>query len=206
MKEGSIGLWNYWARRYTKLLMQRWILGPTRVEVVSFLKLLDAPPSAVLDVGCGIGQLAHDMAAAFRNARVTGVDYAPEMIERAERENAAANIEYLCGRLEDVSGRFDVITSTHSFPYLPDKQAAASILHGLIRPGGRFLLASLQTNTLYDFIAMIFVKLTTWKAQYWSVGRLRRILEAAGFRIGTVRRIKPVFFMASVYLVEAIRD
>jgi trans-aconitate 2-methyltransferase len=47
-------------------------------------------PRAVVDLGCGPGNLTADLAARWPAARVTGLDSAPEMIRAAERSGSTA--------------------------------------------------------------------------------------------------------------------
>ena len=73
----------------------------------SFYERLDVPPGAhLLDVACGSGQLA--LIAAREGVRVTGVDIAENLIERAQARSMA----------EDLPARFRV-ADAESLPF-PD--------------------------------------------------------------------------------------
>src|SRR5262252_10420107 len=74
-------------------------------EARSFYERLDVPPGAhLLDVACGSGQLA--LIAAREGVRVTGVDIAENLVERANARSLA----------EDLPARFRV-ADAESLPF-----------------------------------------------------------------------------------------
>ena len=99
----------------------------------------------ILDVACGSGSTTIAMARRFTD--VVGVDYVPELLERA-RERAAAErleIEFLEGDAEQLpfeDESFDVVVSTFGSMFAPDHQRAADELLRVCRPGGRIGMAN----------------------------------------------------------------
>jgi SAM-dependent methyltransferase len=110
----------------------------------------------LLDVGCGAGYFAREMAR--RGARVTAVDISPRMIEHARREEAAAplGIRYHVGDAARVdalfaAGSFDAATSCVALQDMPDAARVLRAVHAVLRPNGR-LVASIAhpcTDTPY---------------------------------------------------------
>jgi len=104
------------------------------------------PGERVLDIACGSGNVTIPAArASWGNA--VGLDYVPELLERA-RERAAAErleIELVEGDAEDLpfdDASFDVVLSSFGVMFAPDQQKAADELLRICRPGGRIGLAS----------------------------------------------------------------
>jgi len=99
----------------------------------------------VLDVACGTGNAA--IRAALAGGRVTGLDLTPELFADARREAADAGVDitWVEGDAEDLpfeSGRFDVVLSTFGVMFAPRHRVAARELVRVLRPGGRFGIAS----------------------------------------------------------------
>ncbi|MER7825701.1 methyltransferase domain-containing protein [Streptomyces sp. NPDC096097] len=100
-------------------------------------------PADVLDVGCGTGSLSLLLAEAGH--RVTGVDLAPRMVERAQGKLAAAGLagRFLVGDAADPptgQQRYDVLLCRHLLWTLPDPGAALRAWVARLGPGGRLVL------------------------------------------------------------------
>ncbi|HWF55720.1 MAG TPA: methyltransferase domain-containing protein [Solirubrobacteraceae bacterium] len=74
-------------------------------------------PAAVLDVGCGSGELTATLAERWPDARVSGVDSSPEMIERAPRD---ARVSFSVGEATTVSAvGVDVLVTNAMLQWVP---------------------------------------------------------------------------------------
>lgn len=105
-----------------------------------------SPNVAILDVGCGTGNVA--ITAARRGASATGLDITPAMLEEARENAAIAGVEDISWRegtatdLPFDDDTFDVTLSCvgHMFAEPPD--AAAHELVRVTRPGGQLAFTS----------------------------------------------------------------
>jgi ubiquinone/menaquinone biosynthesis C-methylase UbiE len=100
-------------------------------------------PLDALDLGCGTGFLSLELAA--RGHRVTGVDFAPAMIARAERKAAerGLSIRFEQGDAEQLPfapSSFDLAISRHVLWTLPHPEAAIDEWVRVLRPGGRLVV------------------------------------------------------------------
>ena len=100
-----------------------------------------------LDVGCGTGFLALELAA--RGHAVTGVDFAPAMIAEARRKAAerGAAIRFEEADAEQLpfeSGHFELVISRHLLWTLPHPEAAIDEWARVLRPGGRLVIVDGQ--------------------------------------------------------------
>jgi SAM-dependent methyltransferase len=98
----------------------------------------------LLDVGCGSGYFARLMAS--RGARVTAIDLSPRMIARAAEQEAAAplGITYRAVDAADLldqfaAASFDIATSCLALQDMPRPAQVLRQVHGVLRPGGRFV-------------------------------------------------------------------
>jgi SAM-dependent methyltransferase len=125
----------------------------------------------VLDLGCGPGYLAVEMAAEIGpDGRVHAVDGSESMLASARRRECgpdAAPIEF---QLADVTalpfadGSFDVAISSQVYEYVEDVAAALDEAHRVLKPGGRLFVL----DTDWDSIVL----------HAPEPGLTRRILEA----------------------------
>src|SRR5713101_980027 len=110
------------------------------------------PGDAVLDVGCGTGTLAMEVARRVgRAGRVAGVDPGPQQIARARAKAARRHlpIEFQIGVIEQLpfpDQTFDVVLSTLMMHHLPNtlkRQGLAEIAR-VLKPGGRLVIADFK--------------------------------------------------------------
>jgi SAM-dependent methyltransferase len=103
-----------------------------------------APGMDVLDVACGTGNAT--LPAAQAGARVTGLDFAPELLEVA-RERAAdamVEVEWVEGDAQQLpfdDGSFDRVISVFGHMFAPDHARTADELRRVCRPGGTIAVA-----------------------------------------------------------------
>lgn len=100
--------------------------------------------SEVLDVGCGLGGPAREMARTY-GCHVTGIDLAPEFVYAAEGLSLMTGIEgstsFEVGDVTvlDRGDRvFDAVTMLHVGMNVPDKPRLFAAIATALRPGGRF--------------------------------------------------------------------
>ncbi len=103
---------------------------------------------SVLDIGCGAGVdtlLAAMMAG--RSGKAVGVDFVPEMLERAEANLAETRLRNATfhrasgERLPFDDRSFDTVISNGVINLIPDKAAAMKEAFRVLKPGGRLMIA-----------------------------------------------------------------
>lgn len=122
------------------------------------------PGERVLDVACGSGNGA--LAAARRAwGNTVGLDFVPELLERA-RERAAAerlDVDFLEGDAQSLpfgDGEFDVAMSIFGAMFAPDQERTAAELLRVVKPGGRIGMANWCPDGGIGALFMTIVKHT----------------------------------------------
>lgn len=97
----------------------------------------------VLDVGCGTGVIS--LLLAELDHSVVGVDFAPEMLQRARAKAQRINhpIAFLRGDAETLplpDDTFELVTARHLVWTLPNPMTALQEWRRVVEPGGRILL------------------------------------------------------------------
>ncbi len=94
-------------------------------------------PEAVVDLGCGPGNLTRTLAQIWPAATVRGVDSSAAMIEAARRD--VAGVEFELADLRDWVTReeeVDLLVSNATLQWLPDHLYLLPALAARVRPGG----------------------------------------------------------------------
>ena len=149
-----------------------------------------------LDVGCGAGLLTEPLARL--GARVSGFDASPELIDVARRHAAAMglDIDYRAGDVQELEGRFDLITCMEVIEHVADPAAFVQALARRLAPGGLLVLSTpnatgwskLLTITLAEGLGRI-PKGTHDFAKFIAPERMKLLLADAGLNCRDVEGI-----------------
>jgi ubiquinone/menaquinone biosynthesis C-methylase UbiE len=164
-------------------------------------------PQAVLDLGCGTGQLLRRAVVTFPDAELVGVDASSGMIQAAQSAvPPRKNVRFLQAFAEALplpDGSFDLAVTTASFHHWADQSRGLAEVHRVLRSGGVFVLADILGTGVLRF---------GWLA--WFVGRLDggrinkpavldAMLQNAGLRV--VRRTHAPHFARVAQVTVASR-
>jgi SAM-dependent methyltransferase len=145
------------------------------------------PAMKVLDVGCGPGTITADLAALVPEGRVTGVDRAPEILERARAEAAGRGLVNADFAVADVHAldfpddSFDVVHAHQVLQHVGDPVQALREMRRVTRPGGHIAVRDA------DYAAMTWYAaspgLDDWLDLYREVARANGGEPDAGRRL-----------------------
>jgi SAM-dependent methyltransferase len=179
-----------------------------------FDDLLPPPGRRTLEVGCGEGRVARDLAA--RGHRVTGVDTALGLVREARLAPGGGTWALADGAgLPFPDGRFDLVVAYNSLQVVADLPATVREAARVLGPGGR--LAFCVSHPVTDLGRFLgdepdapFVLRTRYfeservddtvhtggltmrfRGRTWSLEHYARALEGAGLRIEALREPRP---------------
>lgn len=98
---------------------------------VELVHRVPGEPRAIVDLGCGPGQLTHILRERWPSAEITGVDSSPVMIDKAKAGNNDPHVSYALGDVSDWVGHADLIISNAMFQWVPDQLEVIERLAGL---------------------------------------------------------------------------
>jgi SAM-dependent methyltransferase len=95
---------------------------------------------ALLDVGCGKGELLAAAAKLGRFGRLVGADVSEIPLERARELSPGADFRVLDICREALAEQFDLITCMMTLDLVPDEERATANLSAMLKSGGHLLL------------------------------------------------------------------
>jgi ubiquinone/menaquinone biosynthesis C-methylase UbiE len=171
-------------------------IGRVRNDIAARLR----PGSRVLDLGCGTGALAVQLAR--KGCQVTGVDISRPMLAQAARRVRQASLEewVMLRQLGTVNldtafedGSFDAVVSTLVFSELSEDEIVYTLqeCRRVLKPGGQLLIADEvlpdsvlgRTATFLFRLPFLLAAFVLTQNTTHRVAGLGKRMEEAGFRI-----------------------
>lgn len=155
------------------------------------LGLLDPKPGErILDLGCGTGHLAAQIAAS--GARVHGIDASDEMIAQARQNHPQLSFERADATRYRTEEPFDAVFSNAVLHWVKPPQDAVGVIAAALKPGGRFVAEFGGRGNVAQILAAVSKAVSAALGRdagevnpwyYPSVGEYATLLERAGLEV-----------------------
>ena len=200
-------IFDVWSMFYDAPLVQWLTYRPEQDAVLRALR--NGRHERLLDVGCGTGLLSARIRRELPGCCVVGCDFSRGMLQRAAAKRPG--VAWVRGdalRLPFADTSFDVLVSTEAFHWFPDQPAALTEFLRVLAPGGRLLVSLINPPVAALSRLTRAGSALLGEPLYWPTrSRMRRQVEAAGFRVEAQRRVfrVPAGLVLPSVLTEAVR-
>jgi len=199
---------------YYEVVHKRWFLHPNIDLFERIWHAISAArsDSAVLDVGCGKGDLLKYLRGKSPNLALTGIDLSPNQ--------PAPGIEFISADFMnfDMGRQFDAVTSLASIEHVQDVRGFVRRLYDLCAPGGLVIIMTLNDRSLLYKVARVLHRIGIegpFKRLYdkhhinhFNVSSLRRLVKQQELSVLTTLRhnapLAAIDFPASSWLGDRI--
>ena len=123
-----------------------------------FDAVAEVSPKRVLEVGCGMGQLAERMHVEL-DAEVVAIDQSERMVELTRKRGVDARVADV-QELPFDDGEFDVVVAAWMLYHVPDVERALDEIVRVLRPAGRLVTATNRPEHLKELRALVGVTRT----------------------------------------------
>ncbi len=167
----------------------------------------------VFDFGCGTGADAVEIARRGA-ARVVGLDLQERFLQTARQRAWDAGVADRCVFATHTDERADVVLSLDAFEHFADPAGILTLMHDLVKPGGRLLVSFGPTwyhprgghlFSVFPWAHLLFSEraLLRWRADFIHDGATRFHEVRGGLNQMTVRRFERLV-AASPFEIDAL--
>ena len=169
---------------------QQWVVAQTEMEDVVL-----AGDENILDIGCGSGRLAANLAERVPNGHVVGADISEGMISFAKSrfEKLYANLKFERYSFLEIpyTSEFDKVVSFSAIHWCEDLPTALEMMYRSLKPGGELrFTVPMPSSTATKAVGANMAAISRWKQYFeghshprrrYTLDECRSYLEDKGF-------------------------
>jgi SAM-dependent methyltransferase len=125
-------------------------------------------PRRVLDVGCGMGELAEQLGK--EGIEVVAIDLSPRMVELARQRGVDARVADV-QQLPFADGEFDLVVAAWVLYHVPDLARALLEIARVLEPGGHLLAATVGPENMREIWDLVGASATVERSFDARTGR-----------------------------------
>jgi SAM-dependent methyltransferase len=177
---GEVGLWHAVNKPFSDPLCPRYLM-----RIASVMELLPPPPARILDAGCGAGWTTEFLGR--QGHVVVGVDIAPDMIARAERQRQKQQMPNISFRVSDYESlpfkeEFDAALFFDALHHAVDEEAALRAVYRALKPGGCCVTSEPGTGHSQTELSRSAIKEFDVTEKDMPPGKIIQLGRGIGFR------------------------
>lgn len=165
-----------------------------RAWVTRYAPAIGAEAGSLLDIGCGPGVIAAELARRYAKMSVVAMDVSDDRLAVAQQNVAGLVNATVCrGDIADPpfeSGTFDGALCRFVLEYLPDKERAVCQMARLLKTGGKVLLQDVDGQLVWNY--------PPEESLERDVGTVLRVLEKTGFDPFVGRKLHTLCYKAGL--------
>jgi len=117
-------------------------------------RLPQATPAAILELGCGTGNLTRLLSDRYPAARITALDFSERMLAVARAKVPEERVTFHCRDaelyLESCTERYDLVVANATLQWFDDLEQSLGRIAGCLKPGGFFAASIFGPATLRE--------------------------------------------------------
>ncbi len=146
-----------WSNQYDSGILTSWLERMQKHALQEILKnKTDAPSVAILDIGCGTGQLLSKLALKYKTAKLIGIDLTPAMLKIAKQKlKPYKNIQLQEASVEKLPFKdksFDYVLTTEAFHHFPDPNKALQEMKRVLKDNSKIILIDVNFGPGISYI------------------------------------------------------
>lgn len=140
----------------------------------------------VLEIGCGVGHLAHILKEKFEVSDIVATDISPKSVEKARELYPKGDYEVMKGEdLRFKKNSFDIVISIETLEHIANYRKHLEEVKRVLRPGGYYIVETPNNpfNVAWETLRGNREGLAVWHPSLFSPTKLKSELEEIGLEV-----------------------